>query len=146
MRKTFGKAGVVGVALLVVGCGMDFTGSYIGTLTNVIACPGEEPGVFVNENALVVIASSDAGFVWKTSDCGDIPLTESATSLSPKRTGCPASKKDGLTTTVVFKPSGTFTFEGSALRLALDSDLKFEKDGESVTCTSRLTGALVKSR
>lgn len=159
MRNIFGAIGLVGILVGALGCGgeepndfsdietVDFVGTYTGILKEERTCQTANPGPFIlmDSDYSVTIIADGNGWVWENPDCGEIQLRESGLSLSPKLSTCPPTTIAGVKTTLTYKPSGTLELDGNALKLALDTDLLVEMDGKAHTCTSRLTGALVKS-
>ena len=146
MPNNLSKAGLLLVAMLFVGCGVDFSGVYTGNATDKFACQDGSDGTIAYDDFSVEIAPGDNGFILKTANCGEVELNESGSVLSPKSTTCPPTTNDGVKRTTTLKPSGTMELDGTALRLSLDSDIILERNGVAVTCTSKLTGTLAKSK
>lgn len=104
---------------LVAACGAPLAGTYSGTLTTQVTCPGEPPATNLDTITMTVVETAD-GAALETARCGTVRGTVEGSTLRLKEHTCPPQTLDsGASVTLTFTPPSSVTVADDSLSVSL---------------------------
>lgn len=127
--------------LFLVGCGVSFEGTYKGSLTTKISCPGADPVTDVNMYSMKIEDTADGVEIDMESCGGKLEGTVEGNKATIEQRTCPPTQSEGRQTTMTVK-GGTLTLNGTSLNVNIGGDAVTTGAQGSLNCTFLITGTL----